>query len=72
VRRVSKQATRKSQHTVPRHMLAGFANANGRLTVVRTKPELKVLRNQDPLNVGVQRDLHMERSGPADGHERSL
>jgi hypothetical protein len=69
VGRVSKQATRKSQHTVPRHMLAGFANANGRLTVVRTKPELKVLRNQDPLNVGVHKHLNNWQDEDGNWHD---
>jgi hypothetical protein len=39
-------------HIVPRHMLARFANDDGRLTVVRQAPERKVLRRQAPDNVG--------------------
>ena len=42
-------------------MLARFANENGRLTVVRVQPELKLLRNQDPLNVGVHNYLNSWR-----------
>ena len=42
-------------HTNPRHLLARFANDNGKLTVVREKPELLVLRNQAPENVGTHR-----------------
>jgi len=39
-------------HIVPRHMLARFANDDGRLTVVRQTPQRKVLRRQAPANVG--------------------
>jgi hypothetical protein len=43
------------QHIVPRHLLARFVNDDGRLTVVRQKPAMIVLRRQAPENVGTQR-----------------
>jgi hypothetical protein len=42
-------------HTNPRHALARFANDDGKLTVVREKPALMVLRNQPPERVGTRR-----------------
>lgn len=45
-------------HSVPRHVLARFANDDGRLTVIRKEPELKLLRRQRPENVGVHRRLN--------------
>jgi hypothetical protein len=48
-------------HTNPRHLLARFANGNGKLTVVREKPELMVLRNQAPENVGTHRRFNSFR-----------
>ena len=36
------------QHIVPRHLLARFVNDDGRLTVVRQKPAMIVLRRQAP------------------------
>jgi hypothetical protein len=43
------------QHIVPRHLLARFVNDDSRLTVVRQKPAMIVLRRQAPENVGTQR-----------------
>jgi Protein of unknown function (DUF4238) len=48
-------------HTNPRHLLARFANDDGKLTVVREKPELMVLRGQAPENVGTRRRFNSFR-----------
>ena len=47
-----------NQHVVPRHMLARFANDDGRLTVVRRLPGRKVLRRQAPEKVGTRRRFY--------------
>jgi hypothetical protein len=47
-----------NQHVVPRHMLARFANNDGRLTVVRRVPGRKVLRRQAPEKVGTRRRFY--------------
>jgi hypothetical protein len=49
---------RVAQHAIPRHVLARFSNDDGRLTVVRRTPVIKVLRNQAPENVGVHNHLN--------------
>lgn len=60
----AKKPTRKvsvGHHTVPRHALARFANSDGRLTVIRKEPELKVLRRQAPSKIGVHNHLNNRR-----------
>ena len=49
---------RVAQHAIPRHVLARFSNDDGRLTVLRRAPLMKVLRNQAPENVGVHNHLN--------------
>jgi hypothetical protein len=50
-------------------MLARFANDDGRLTVVRRDPKLKVLLNQAPENVGTQRHLNNWRDKEGNWHD---
>jgi hypothetical protein len=58
-----------AHHTVPRHALARFVNDDGRLTVLRKEPEVKVLRRQAPENVGVHNHLNNWRDAEGKWHD---
>jgi hypothetical protein len=58
---------RVAQHAIPRHVLARFSNDDGRLTVLRRAPLMKVLRNQAPENVEVHNHLNNWRDETASG-----